>query len=534
MKIHKLELKNGYKRFHHLTIDLGDQPSRFVALVGPNGCGKSSVLDGMLYVQNAHAQIGKKGQKPAEYHSMHGNPSFDWQNIQIDFGGKQYREIRSAKNTDGNQATIFSFRSPYRYNAVLNVRETRATNDLRQNSYGSSFTSDLDEKMEENYRRLFAKYNQYRDENDLPPSKAKAHIIGELNQSLQNCLEVTIESLGNIEAGEGSIFFKKAGQSDPFRFDVLSSGEKEVVDIILDLYLRREIYNDTIFLIDEPELHINTAIQRKLLIEIDRMIGENCQIWVATHSIGFLRALQEDIEDCQIIHFDPDVPYASQPHTLTPIKKSAANWKLIFQTALDDLSELVAPRRIIYCEGRDKTKNGEEAGLDALVYNRIFAENYSDTLFVSAGGNTELDQRSDIAISILSKVFKEVEILVLKDRDAGSGKAVSQEERELYLKTNADNHRMLVRWEVENYLYDKEVLRAFCSANGLEFNETEYDGLVQSIVDDNLKDCTSQIKSICSIKTSISKEKFKQQLAEFLTPDLDAYKELESCIFGGG
>ena len=28
MKIKKLELKNGYKRFHHLTIDLGEEPAR--------------------------------------------------------------------------------------------------------------------------------------------------------------------------------------------------------------------------------------------------------------------------------------------------------------------------------------------------------------------------------------------------------------------------------------------------------------------------------------------------------------------------
>ncbi|WP_245439460.1 AAA family ATPase [Microvirga aerophila] len=44
MKIKKVQLKNGYKRFHDLTIDLGDDPKRIVALVGPNGCGKSSVL----------------------------------------------------------------------------------------------------------------------------------------------------------------------------------------------------------------------------------------------------------------------------------------------------------------------------------------------------------------------------------------------------------------------------------------------------------------------------------------------------------
>ena len=39
------------------------------------------------------------------------------------------------------------------------------------------------------------------------------------------------------------------------------SFEKEVIDIILDIYLRRDEYKNTIYIIDEPELHLNTAIQ---------------------------------------------------------------------------------------------------------------------------------------------------------------------------------------------------------------------------------------------------------------------------------
>ena len=43
MKISKVSIKN-FKRFDDLTIDLGKNLSRIIALVGPNGCGKSSVL----------------------------------------------------------------------------------------------------------------------------------------------------------------------------------------------------------------------------------------------------------------------------------------------------------------------------------------------------------------------------------------------------------------------------------------------------------------------------------------------------------
>ena len=52
MKIKKIQLKNGYKRFHDLIILLGSDSKRIVALISPKGCGKSSVLDGMLFHHN--------------------------------------------------------------------------------------------------------------------------------------------------------------------------------------------------------------------------------------------------------------------------------------------------------------------------------------------------------------------------------------------------------------------------------------------------------------------------------------------------
>ena len=330
------------------------------------------------------------------------------------------------------------------------------------------------------------------------------------------------------------MFFSKSDYSGvEFEFNVLSSGEKEVVDILLDLYLRKEEYNDTIFLIDEPELHINTAIQRKLLIEINKLIGENCQLWVATHSIGFLRALQEELkDDCQIIEFKADTPWATTDQTLTPILKNRNQWSRIFATALDDLTGLIAPKRIIYCEGKDKpSKTGQEKGMDAQVYNNIFGEKYPDTLFVSSGGNTELDQRSDIAIAILTKVFPDVEIWVCKDRDMSSGALNNENDRQFYLRNNPENHRVIKRWELENYLYDKDVLKKYCDEQGLAFSESDYDAFVTDIVNQHVKDETGRIKNYCNLKVSINPDIFKVELSKYITPYMNVYKELEECIF---
>ena len=536
MRIKKIQLKNGYKRFHDLTIDLGNNPKRIIALVGPNGCGKSSVLDGMLFHNCAYnGGIGNKGQKDHNYHSMTLTPNFDYQNIIIDFDVSDFRKLREDRAKTGKENTIFSFRSPYRYNSNLKVSESRSTQEIRLNDYGASSSSDLDDKMDENYRRLNIKFNRYLKDNSSTATydSAKAKIIGDLNGSLKNCLDLEIVSIGDIEDNKGTLFFKKVDHPNEFEFNVLSSGEKEVVDILLDLYLRQDDYNETIFLIDEPELHINTSIQKKLLIEINKLVGIECQIWIATHSIGFLRALQEDLKDeCQIVQFKKGINWASTPQTIIPIKKTLSNWKDIFETALDDLTGLVSPRRIIYCEGKDRPgKNGLEKGFDAKVFNNIYGEKYHDTLFISSGGNTELDQRSEIALAILTKVFSDIEILVLKDRDVSSGKQNDENDRQVYLKTNPNNFRIMKGWEIENYLYDKEVLKAFCTANGLTFNEEEYDKFVTNITDDNIKDETSRIRNFCGINTSVSSENFKISVSECVNENMEVYKELEQCIF---
>lgn len=127
--------------------------------------------------------------------------------------------------------------------------------------------------------------------------------------------------------------------------------------------------------IDEPELHLNTAIQRKLLVEIEKLIPDNCQLWVATHSIGFLRALQEELSHkAQVIDFS-EKDYFTGMQTAYPIAPSRSNWKRIFSTALEDLTGLLSPKRIIYCEGRaEPTALGAERGFDAKVFNNIFSK----------------------------------------------------------------------------------------------------------------------------------------------------------------
>lgn len=533
MRIKKVRFKNGYKRFADLTIDLGDKPARFVALVGPNGCGKSSVLDGMLYHANAHANIGTSSNRDFTYHSMTGDSALNYRSVEIDFEEGPFTNVFTLRSAAGRPNTMFSFRSPYRYTSTVKVSETKSVEHIRLNQYGASDASSLDQKMEDNYRRILGKFQTVMLEEDLKPTEAKAKIIGELNTSIKNCLDLEISSLGNIETEQGTLYFTKSDHPKPFEFNVLSSGEKEVIDILLDLFLRKKDFDETVFLFDEPELHINTSIQRKLLVEIDRLVGEKCQIWITTHSIGFLRALQNEMRgQSQVIHFRPEDNLASQPVVLMPSTPGPALWRALFEIALDDLSNLIAPNKLIYCEGRAEASiNGTERGLDAAVLNRVFGAEHPEAMFISSGGNTELDQRSAIAIAVLGKALPDLEIFLLKDRDMASGKITDDNDRQVYLDNNETHHRVLKRWEIENYLFDRIVLESYCSENGLIFNQVKYDKTVSDIKNENLKDLIGQIRAACGIKSSISPGRFKEQLASHIRPGMAVYDELESSIF---
>ena len=513
----------GFKRFDDLTIDLGEQPKKIVAMVGPNGCGKSSVFDAFEQQLKMFRNQGSENEefysKGLFYNDNPENEQYKQQKVTITpYSGRLGRKS-------------FYIRTSYRFTPKIEIEEIKHLPDILSLDDEPISTIALDQRLQTNYQRLLgASYTAFA-KGDKTGDQVREALIGRINNILSNILDVQISDLGNPLEGKGQIYFKKGNTID-FPYVNLSSGEKEVIDLIIDLVVKSKEYTETVYCIDEPELHLSTAIQRKLLVEINKLIPDNCQLWVATHSIGFIRALQEELkDDSQILDFS-EKDYFTGTQTIEPIEPNRKNWMRIFETALDDLTDLIAPKRIVYCEGRaEPGPNRIEKGLDAKIYENIFSVELPDTVFVSSGGNTEPDQRSDIAIDILGKVFKGMDIWVLKDRDIGSGKPISESDRLGYLRENLPHHRILKRWEIENYLFDKEILFKYCQSKDLTFSEADYNNFVTDINNQGVKDEINRIKNFCGIKTSISADKFKLNLSEFITKETKVYEELRECIF---
>jgi hypothetical protein len=417
--------------------------------------------------------------------------------------------------------TSFYVRSAYRFTSRLKVNQIQAKPDARTESARPGNSISLDNRLQGNYERMLGQLLSAFWSKNVTGANVRKELVGRINERLSKVLEIQITDLGNVSEGKGQLFFEK-GTSKNFPFENLSSGEKEVVDMLIDLEVKLPTFNNTVFCIDEPELHLNTAIQRKLLTELADMLPKSCQLWVATHSIGFLRALQQDLRE--VLDFS-EKDYFHGECTIRPIVGNRADWQRIFSTALEDLTGLLAPETIVYCEGRsDPSADGDEQGLDAQVYNTIFESN-SNTLFVSSGGGGAQLKHSGLALKVLSKAFRGVGLKLLKDRDE-----LSDADRTAFLDQSTD-HRMLLRREIENYLFDKEVLGNYALSKNVTLNQKDYDGLVSDITSQDLKagQTLQKLGKLVGHRSKISD--LKLELAKFIVPGSSVFAELNECIF---
>lgn len=525
MLIKSIQLKD-FKRFNNLTIDLGDTPKRIVALVGPNGSGKSSVFDGLeAFSTDQRERRQRMGYRKdisyyikSLYQLLKATPTQE--DEAKDFESSKHIFVKS--DQDSYTSTSFYIRSAHRFTPRISVTEIKELSKIENDESRPKQLIDEDKRLEENYERLIGKFFDEIYGKNITGEKWEKEHIQNLNNSLKEVLNIRIVSLGNPTKKEGTLYFEK-GSSTKVPYENLSAGEKEVVDLILDIYIKKDFYTNTVICIDEPELHLHTAVQRKLLNELEKIIPENCQIWVATHSIGFLRALQEDLKDKSSVIDFLDRDFDSVV-TLKPIRGTREDWARIFQTALEDLTGLLAPKRIFYCEGKPAPSSwGKEQGLDAEVYNEIFSTEYPDTLFVSSGGGNEINKNALLALKIQKKAFNLVGLFLLKDRDE-----LSDENRGKALAVDSTK-KILLRREIENYIFDKEILKKFCDDKSINFDEKKYNSLINDINSQDLKPIQQQIQSICQSNESISE--FKKSLSKFIIPETSVYKELKSCIF---
>lgn len=442
MNIEKLRLEN-FKRFTELEIDLSScqAPPKLVLLMGANGSGKSSVFDAFEYISAPH----KQGIRD-HYVDYFEKDSGTEPSVSITLGGgvaltrsKGTRTVTNPQNW--NIKSMFYGRSSFR--TVPELRpQRRAPADVASDSdrpqrfieHDIRFDTDISQVTEKILREVWGE--------DFNSETMRARFVDPINDSLARIFgdgsSTTLRLIRMIPALEQKppdVRFQK-GHSD-IHYDLLSSGEKEVFNILLNLFVRREYFPNAIYFIDELDVHLHTRLQYALLEEIvENWIPENSQLWTASHSLGFIDYANVS-DDSAIVDFD-DFDF-DQPLTLLPSPKS----EHIFDIAVprDSALKVFPNKKLVLCEGAN-----------APLYN---AMDLPDFLFVAA--------RDKNAITIQARAHDEFSGLI--DRDF-LGTDEIREIRRRYA-----NLFVLGYYAIENYLYHPANI-AEISPEG--FDEPEY------------------------------------------------------------
>ncbi len=510
MKIKNIRLTN-FKRFDDLTIDLGNNLYRLVVLVGPNGCGKSSVFD-------SFEQVGGRT-KPGfiqDQSYLRKKQDMEW-NVIIDTDAGNFTKANNAPKN------FCYLRSAYRVEADFQVNSIQRKQEVLNDELRPKRMIDVDQRVADNYERLVGEavegvFSGEKDGNSV--KELREQLVGRLQKSMTEVFpDLFLTDLGN-PLSNGQFYFTKGSMKD-FPYKNLSGGEKGAFDILLDLIVKTREFNNTIIAIDEPDLHMHSSLQRSLLREIYDIIPDDCQLWIATHSIGFIRGACElartnsnmvALIDCAGRDFD-------SVQVLTPEILGPSRMRKIFETAVDDLAYMIIPSTIVICEGSlQKETSAEKKELDEKIYNRIFFD--QDVLFIAGDCKATAQKAGSLLFDIVKKAGSLRKISTLVDKDNLTAEQIKKHQ------ISKPQQKFLGRREIENYLFDDEILKKYCENKNIDFNKIT--NKPADIVNDDIKSIQGAIMNQCGFTGCI--DNFKIELSFFVKPDTNIYSELKSCI----
>ncbi len=249
------------------------------------------------------------------------------------------------------------------------------------------------------------------------------------------------KTLLEISAQDQQIYYDIAGTK--LSFDTLSSGEREVVNIVFDFILRDPQH--CVVLFDEPELHLHPELSYKLLQALGT-IGKSNQFIFSTHSPEIISASLENtvvfitpprdpgINQAVIVHRDDETHHA-------------------LQALGQSIGVISLGKKLVLIEG-------DETSLDKQTYGAILQSSFPEFVLVPVGGKETLRSFDDVKRSILNRTIWGVEFFLLCDRDALNLLGPSA----LADVAVQKSIKQLPRYHIENYFLDEEVLaRAFSS-----------------------------------------------------------------------
>lgn len=536
MKISKIHIQH-FKRFTNLTIEGIPATAKLVVMVGSNGCGKTSLFEAFnhWYLSKGFGTYSDKDYNIKKEEGLLFN-DYNWNNfIVTDVIFHESERINTQNDIQGK----FYFRSAYRNEPDFSISNFHKQQDPKFSYKLNLMSTDI--TVSENYQRLVSSAisSLFKGEKDKKlVEDLREELIGKIRDSLKRVFsDLILTGVGDDPLNNGSFYFEKGSVKD-FHYKNLSAGEKSAFDLILDIIIKSASFSDAIYCIDEPEAHMHTHLQTLLLKEIYDLIPSESQLWVATHSLGVLRRAQqlEHEHPGTVVFLDFDGRDYDTPVVITPTNINGTILRRFMQLALDDFANFMAPQQIVFCEGNP---NGHaNPSFDAQVYTQIFGGTHPDTAFVSAGSCSEVSNKENESVKMITQLLTYSQVIKVVDRDDLSPTEVAN----LFTK----GVKTLGRRHIECYLLDDEIIKKLCLTVGHPELETDClkaksvkiaESVTRHNPVDDVKSASGpimvELKRILGLtRCGNSTESFlRDTIAPLITPDTTVYKELEKAIF---
>jgi hypothetical protein len=175
------------------------------------------------------------------------------------------------------------------------------------------------------------------------------------------------KELEEPEPQKGQLFYRHEGKSFPVT--ALSSGEREVVNIVFDFLLRNP--SDCIVIFDEPELHLHPELSYRL-IQTLRAAGERNQFIFCTHSAEIISA---SLDNSVIFIAPPKEPPINQAIRVTENDDTHQALRLVGQS----IGIVALGKKIVLIEG-------QHGSLDKQTYGALLHGRFPDLVLVPSGG----------------------------------------------------------------------------------------------------------------------------------------------------
>lgn len=542
MKVKKVELNN-FKRFTHLSVEDIPETVKLIVLVGPNGSGKTSFMEALnhYYKYVGYSNIG-------DYHYLSKTGNMDnfnynqWYDRASKLVSIEFYDA-SLPQDIGNNNEIkghFYFRSAYRNEPDFKIDSMRRQQDPTESIRLESLIQN-DLTVSTNYQRLIANTisGVYNNENDTKTvANLREEVIGKVCAAIERVFEdLKFSSLGD-PLQNGSFYFTK-GTTKDFDYRNLSAGEKSAFDLILDMVVQARYYPDAIYCIDEPETHMHTKLQGKVLRELYLLIPGQSQLWLSTHSIGMLQEAEEIEKEHPgtVAFLDFGGRDFDTDQIIRPAKIGKAVMDKFYELAFGDFAKLMLPRIIVFCEG--DPNGGKRKDFDKAIYSTIFAETHPEAFFISGGSCNDIEKIEQTHGEIISTLLENITVIKIVDRDDRSDTEVSE--------LKGKGIKVLKERNLESYILDDEVIKKLCESvrKAEEYGECikEKKAALESSKSrgnaiDDYKSARGDIYTALKRRLALTKcgnnaDTFiRDTLSPLITPDMSVYRRLEEEIFG--